>query len=84
MKAPCAAGAAFTSPTAIIPTWTSGGCLACKSATNIHSCIKWPIFSKAWPKETPVSPTFRDALETQKVCDAVLASGKSGQWTDVK
>ena len=29
-------------------------------------------------------PTFRDALETQKVCDAVLASGKSGQWTDVK
>ena len=31
----------------------------------------------------PVSPTFRDALETQKVCDAVLASGKSGAWTDV-
>ena len=35
-------------------------------------------------KKTPVSPTFRDALETQKVCDAVLASAKSGQWTDVK
>lgn len=31
----------------------------------------------------PVSPTFRDALETQKVCDAVLASGKSGAWTNV-
>jgi predicted dehydrogenase len=26
------------------------------------------------------APTFRDALETQKVCDAVLASAKSGQW----
>jgi predicted dehydrogenase len=25
---------------------------------------------------TPVSPTFREALETQKVCDAVLASGR--------
>ena len=27
------------------------------------------------------APTFRDALETQKVCDAVLSSAKSGQWT---
>jgi len=35
-------------------------------------------------KKTPVSPTFRDALETQQICDAVLASGKTGQWTDVK
>ncbi|MBL9094433.1 MAG: Gfo/Idh/MocA family oxidoreductase [Planctomycetaceae bacterium] len=31
----------------------------------------------------PVGPTFRDALETQKVCDAVLASAKSGAWTEV-
>jgi predicted dehydrogenase len=30
------------------------------------------------------SPTFRDALETQYVCDAVLASAKSGQWNEVK
>jgi predicted dehydrogenase len=30
------------------------------------------------------SPTFREALETQKVCDAVLASAKSGQWIDVR
>ncbi len=29
------------------------------------------------------APTFRDALETQYVCDAVLSSGKSGQWTSV-
>jgi predicted dehydrogenase len=29
------------------------------------------------------SPTFRDALETQKVCDAVLASASSGSWVDV-
>ena len=25
----------------------------------------------------PAGPTFRDALETQKVCDAVLASAKN-------
>lgn len=31
----------------------------------------------------PAGPTFRDALETQKVCDAVLASAKSGAWTKV-
>ncbi len=28
----------------------------------------------------PAAPTFRDALETQKVCDAVLESGRKGQW----
>jgi predicted dehydrogenase len=31
----------------------------------------------------PTAPTFRDALETQRVCDAVLASARSGQWSDV-
>lgn len=31
----------------------------------------------------PAGPTFRDALETQKVCDAVLASAKTGAWTNV-
>ena len=30
-----------------------------------------------------VGPTFRDALETQKVCDAVLKSAKSRGWIDV-
>jgi len=33
---------------------------------------------------TPAQPTFREALETQKVCDAVLESAKTGQWVDVK
>jgi predicted dehydrogenase len=28
-------------------------------------------------------PTFRDALETQRVCDAVLASAKDRQWKNV-
>ena len=51
---------------------------------TFSSCIKWPISSTGLAKKTPVSPTFRDALETQKICDAVLASGKTGQWTDVK
>ncbi|MEO2049931.1 MAG: Gfo/Idh/MocA family oxidoreductase [Pirellulales bacterium] len=31
----------------------------------------------------PAAPTFRDALETQKVCDAVLASAKGRSWQEV-
>ncbi|HET6961525.1 MAG TPA: Gfo/Idh/MocA family oxidoreductase [Terriglobia bacterium] len=31
----------------------------------------------------PASPTFRDALETQRVCDAVLESGRTSQWVAV-
>jgi len=31
----------------------------------------------------PAQPDFRSALETQKACDAILASAKSGRWTDV-
>jgi predicted dehydrogenase len=31
----------------------------------------------------PCSPTFRDALETQKICDAVLESAKDRAWKDV-
>lgn len=34
-------------------------------------------------KGTPASPTFRDALETQRICDAVLQSAQSRQWVDV-
>jgi predicted dehydrogenase len=34
-------------------------------------------------KGQPASPTFRDAQETQKVCDAVLASAKSESWVEV-
>ena len=48
------------------------------------SSIRWPTSSKASRRANPASPTFRDALETQKVCDAVLASGKTGLWTEVK
>ena len=34
-------------------------------------------------KGQPTGPTFRDALETQKVCEAVLTSAKSKSWTSV-
>ncbi|HEX7861633.1 MAG TPA: Gfo/Idh/MocA family oxidoreductase [Verrucomicrobiae bacterium] len=31
----------------------------------------------------PAAPTFRDALETQYICDAVLKSARSGRWEKV-
>lgn len=31
----------------------------------------------------PASPTFREALETTKVCDAILKSGKTRKWVSV-
>jgi predicted dehydrogenase len=41
-------------------------------------------FLEGLAKGKPTSPTFRDALETQKICDAVLASAKSGNWVEVR
>ena len=29
------------------------------------------------------APTFREALETNRVCDAILASGRSGSWVSL-
>jgi predicted dehydrogenase len=40
-------------------------------------------FLKSLETGTPCGPTFRDALETQKVCDAVLASARDRSWKEV-
>jgi predicted dehydrogenase len=40
-------------------------------------------FLKSLESGQPCHPTFRDAQETQRVCDAVLASGRDGSWKDV-
>ncbi|MEZ6094810.1 MAG: Gfo/Idh/MocA family oxidoreductase [Pirellulaceae bacterium] len=40
-------------------------------------------FLKGMEEGKPASPTFRDALETQRVCDAVLQSARSRGWMDV-
>lgn len=37
----------------------------------------------AMEKGEPCSPTFREALQTQKVCDAVLGSAQTGGWVNV-
>ncbi len=40
-------------------------------------------FLEGLAKGEPARPTFRDAQETQKVCEAVLRSGQSGRWVEI-
>jgi len=40
-------------------------------------------FLEGIAKGKPAMPDFRDALRTQHVCDAVLNSAKTGQWSKV-
>jgi hypothetical protein len=39
-------------------------------------------FFKSLETGEPCSPTFREAQETQKVCEAVLESARSKSWKD--
>jgi len=40
-------------------------------------------FLMSLKKRKPCNPTFRDALETSAVCDAVLESAKKRAWRKV-
>ena len=40
-------------------------------------------FLEGIAKRKPASPTFRDALQTQYVCDAVLKSARTNRWEKV-
>jgi len=48
--------------------------------TFIHQCAD---FLKAVAAGQPCAPTFRDALATDYVTDAVLASARNGKWEKV-
>ena len=65
------------------PISANGGCLASSSATSIPSCTRPRIFWKASKTGKPTSPTFREALETTKVCDAIIKSGQTEKWVKV-
>jgi predicted dehydrogenase len=40
-------------------------------------------FLEAMAKGEPCAPTFRDALETQRVCEAVLTSANERRWVEL-
>jgi predicted dehydrogenase len=41
-------------------------------------------FFQGLSRGEPAAPTFRDALDTQLVCDAVLKSARAGSWEEVQ
>jgi len=56
--------------------WVPGLCIGYEHSF-VHQVADFLLGLK---NNTPAHPTFRDALETQKVCDAVLASAKAKAW----
>ena len=59
--------------------WVPGLCIGYEH-TFVHQVAD---FLASLSSGEPCRPTFRDALETAKVCDAVLASAKERSWKDV-
>lgn len=60
--------------------WWVPGLTIGYEATFIHALAD---FLTAAGKGETTAPTFKDALETQKVCEAVLASAASGRWETI-
>lgn len=59
--------------------WVPGLCIGYEHSF-VHQVAD---FLKSIQEGTPCEPTFRSALETAKVCDAVLASAAEKTWKDV-
>tara|TARA_Y100000589_G_scaffold320636_1_gene350789 strand:- start:2145 stop:3287 length:1143 start_codon:yes stop_codon:yes gene_type:complete len=59
--------------------WVPGLCIGYEH-TFVHQVAD---FLASLTSGEPCHPTFRDALETAKVCDAVLASAASREWKNV-
>ena len=57
--------------------WWVPGCSIGYEHTFINALAD---FLEGLETGVPAKPDFRDALQTQKVCDAVLDSAKDGQW----
>jgi len=59
--------------------WWVPGLIIGYEHTFVHQAAD---FLKSLETGEPCAPTFEDALQTQKVCEAVLASAASGTWQD--
>ncbi len=60
-------------------SWWVPGCTIGYEHTFIHALAD---FLRNTAAGKPTEPTFRSAWQTQKVCDAVLESDRTGRWTD--
>ena len=71
------------SPTAIIPTWSKWWVPGLQIGYEHSFVHQLADFLEGLAKAEARPPTFRDALETQYVCDAVLKSAKTDRWEKV-
>ena len=53
-----------------------------ESSKVLDQTPKSLFFLKSLEDGVPCSPTFKEAQETQKVCEAVLDSAKERSWKD--
>jgi predicted dehydrogenase len=60
--------------------WWVPGCTIGYEHTFINALAD---FLKSLETKQKVQPDMRSGLRTQRVCDAVLASAKSGQWVEI-
>ncbi len=60
--------------------WWVPGCTIGYEHTFINALAD---FIEALDEGKPVQPDFRTALHTQRVCDAVLESSRTGQWVEI-
>jgi predicted dehydrogenase len=60
--------------------WWVPGCTIGYEHTFVHALAD---FLRAAEEGRPAEPDFRSGWQTQKVCDAVLASAESGAWVTV-
>ena len=64
--------------TSIDTWWIPSVCIGYEH-TFVHHAAD---FLKSLETGEPCAPTFKDAMETQKVCEAVINSAKSRSWQD--
>ena len=60
--------------------WWVPGCTIGYEHTFVHALAD---FLKGVESGEPTQPDFRSAWQTQRVCDAVLASARTGEWVDI-
>lgn len=62
-----------------IDKWWIPGCGIGWEHSFVHQVAD---FLKSLEDGTPCSPTFKEALQTQKVCEAIIASATERKWVD--
>ncbi|MFO8153437.1 Gfo/Idh/MocA family protein [Thioalkalivibrio sp.] len=60
--------------------WWVPGCTVGYEHTFVHQLAD---YLAGLQSGQPAQPDFRSGLRTQKVCDAILESAKTGQWTTI-